>query len=129
MEYKEFINTIKSIATSDTSVDPDEWNSDNNLWGHCEVVSLLAQDFYGGELVRAPLEKHHGFANVCAHCWNRVDGVDVDFTEEQFSNIKHTDLTGEVRSRESLLSHSDTAYRYTLLKKRFEEVQATILHV
>jgi hypothetical protein len=121
MEYEKFLEKIKSVAASETSVDPSGWTSENILWGHCVVVSLIAQDIYGGELVRASIEKHCEHPTVCSHCWNRIDGDDIDFTKEQFPDLNHKELDGEIRSRDTMLDHPDTARRYNVLKNRFDE--------
>lgn len=55
---KYFLDLIKKSARKETSFDPENWNEDNPLRGHCAVVSLLAQDYFGGELIRGSLKDH-----------------------------------------------------------------------
>jgi len=56
-----------------------------------------------------------------SHYWNKAsDGLEIDFTRAQFDYIDEYPLrdTKQERSREELLSNSDTARRYELLKAR-----------
>ena len=121
MKYtkENFTEILKEIADKDTSADPGHWTKENPLWGHCAVVALLAQDYFGGDLIRSSLKEIKKYSHLKSHFWNRLpDGKEVDFTKEQFKDISIEDLDGEVRSRESVLNHTDTIRRYNLLKER-----------
>lgn len=116
-----FPNTLKRISAQDTSADPGGWTAENPLWGHCAVVALLAQDVFGGELVRASLKEYPEYVHLKSHFWNRLpNGEEVDFTSEQYFDMPFRDLEGEVRSRESVLESPDTQRRYALLTERYE---------
>lgn len=116
------LEKIKKVADSDTSADPEHWIEDNPLWGHCAVVALIVQDFYGGTLMRGSLSHIPKYAFLRSHFWNKLpDGREIDFTEEQYADLSFHDLKGEERDRESVLSHPDTVRRYNLLKQRLEE--------
>jgi len=69
----EFAQVLIRICDKETSADPENWSPDNPLWGHCAVASLLAQDVFGGDLVRASLEGTP-FATMRSHYWNRFPG-------------------------------------------------------
>ncbi len=113
-----FLDLIKKAAGRDTSSDPEHWTKENSLWGHCAVVSLLAQDYFGGELVRGSLENTQ-YSSLHSHYWNKLgEGSEVDFTARQFKEGLPT-LDSEIRSRERVLSHPDTQRRYEALKARF----------
>lgn len=120
MNKEEFLNIIKEVASTETSADPEHWDKNNPLWGHCAVVSLLAQDIFGGDLVKGSLKNNQKYAHLRSHIWNRIDDVDEDFTQDQYSDLSYKDLIGEVRSRESIYNHPDTIRRYGLLKGRFD---------
>lgn len=108
------------IAAQDTGADPEHWSKDNPLWGHCAVVSLLAQDLYGGELLRHSLEQVNGYEYLRSHYTNQLpDGRELDFTAAQFTFELPKDLSTETRPRERVLGHPDTQRRYELLKSRF----------
>jgi hypothetical protein len=122
MEKEEFSHKVRQVASQETSLDPDNWKESNPLWGHCVVVSLIAQDIYGGELLRGNL-LNTPFEGMKSHYWNRVDaGEEVDFTEEQFQGNK-PELIGEERTREYLLTNEDTLNRYQLIKDKFEQIE------
>lgn len=117
----EFENMLLSICDTKTSHDPDRWTPNNPLCGHCAVVALLAQDLFGGELLRASLEGTE-FAYMRSHYWNKLpDGTEIDFTDSQFKGCYPENLKPEIREREHLLSHSATKERYEILARRFKE--------
>lgn len=119
MDVKEFLKTINEVANADTSVDPPGWTFDNPLWGHCAVVSLLAQEIFGGELMKGSLGNYPKYAYLRSHIWNRINSQDIDFTESQYRDLSCKDLAGEVRMRDSILNHANTLKRFLLLKERF----------
>jgi hypothetical protein len=123
MNQKEFLEEIRKVANSETSFDPNGWTNKNTLWGHCAVVSLLAQDIFGGEIIKGSLLNHPKYEYVKSHFWNRIDGSDVDFTAEQYNDLSYKDLKGETYPRELILSYLDTVKRFDLLKQRFNGVK------
>ncbi len=123
MTFEQFRHTINTVAEADTSADPTGWTAENPLWGHCAVVTLLAPDYYGGELVRGDLSHNLKYANLRSHYWNRLpDGQEVDFTASQYPDLSFVQLASEVRERARVVSYPDTLKRYHLLKERFEAV-------
>jgi hypothetical protein len=112
---EQFQEVVVKSGRKETSMSPDRWNEENPTLGHCAVVALVAQDIFGGELLRASLEGTE-FAYDRSHYWNLLpDGSEIDFTEAQFEGRKPL-LTGEVRTREYVLSSEVTRQRYELLK-------------
>lgn len=68
------------------TVDPtDGWDAGNPAAGHCDVTSLVVNDFVGGDLMSSDV-----FLNgdrIMAHMWNRLpSAVEIDLTREQFRN-------------------------------------------
>lgn len=115
-----FLEYIRKVADRDTSSDPDNWTVENPLYGHCAVVSLVAQDYFGGELVSASLESIPKYAHLKSHYWNRLpDGTEIDFTREQFTD-ELPKLDGEIKSRDYVLSYPDTKKRYDILRTKLE---------
>ena len=118
----EFSKMISKICACDTSADPEHWSAKNPMWGHCAIVSLLAQDNFGGTLVRRSLEDVAELECLRSHYSNKLsDGMEVDFTLEQFHGKLPASLPKEERPRDRVLSYPDTQKRYELLKSRFEE--------
>jgi hypothetical protein len=112
---------IKQVAAVDTSADPERWIPQNPLWGHCAVTSLIVQDYFGGTLWRIDLSSIPELSYLRSHYLNVLDtGELVDLTCEQFSTPLPESLPFEERSRDSILSHTDTERRYQLLKERLD---------
>lgn len=121
MTLEDFSKIVVEICVRDTSADPEHWSAENPMWGHCAVVALLAQDQFGGTLIRQSLKNITGLEYLHSHYSNRlVNDTEVDFTLEQFSGKLPTSLPREERDRDRVLSHPDTQRRYTLLRGRFE---------
>lgn len=101
-----------------TSADPDGWTAKNRwteknpAFGQCAVTALIVQDYFGGILVRVENEG-------VSHYFNRIGGVEIDLTREQFG----TWAPGEEveREREYVLSFPETKRRYELLTARLVE--------
>lgn len=116
---KEFFNTVlPHIYNADTSSHPKTWNKDNSAQGHCAIVSVLAQEKFGGDIVRVSLAGTE-YENIGSHYFNVIDGKEIDFTISQFKNNPYADIKREKRTREEILSNLDTQRRYDLLKDRF----------
>jgi len=114
-----FKELLPIICDCETSQDSAGWTPKNPLWGHCAVVSLVAQNLFGGELLRASLTEVPGFEHVRSHYWNKLpDGSVDDFTKSQFGDNYPNGLKGEVRNRSYVLSYPETAKRYKLLALR-----------
>lgn len=129
MNQELFLKILTIVAAKDTSADPEGWTPANPLWGHCAVVSLMAQDYFGGVLVRGSLEGISKYAYLRSHFWNRLPEGEIDFTAAQFGDLKCDDLPKEVRPREHVLCHPDTQRRYALLKSRFENGNKNMAYV
>lgn len=120
MDKEKFQQLIRLATSRETSADANGWSEENPLWGHCAVVSLLAQDYFGGGVYRASLEGTE-FSDSGSHYRNEVH----DFTQEQFGDVV-LNLFFEPRTREYLLSNDNTRLRYNLLKAAFERLLADL---
>src|SRR3989344_6887141 len=99
----QFRKILPQICDRETTADALRWDSKLPLWGHCAAVSLLAQNLYGGELMRADLEGTP-FAFMGSHYWNKFpDGTEDDFTASQFGDTYLELKDGGVRTREYVL--------------------------
>lgn len=119
MNTATFQNAVRTICSKETSVNPSQWSEGNPLLGHCAVIALLAQDHFGGLLLRGSLSDTE-FAHLKSHYWNQLpNGSHMDFTAEQFGG-KYPNINGKLRSRGQVLKE-DTKERYQKFKKRFED--------
>ena len=103
---------VRRAWTRSTSADP-RWSDDNPARGQCAVTALVVQDVLGGELRRAVVD-------CVSHYWNRLpDGVELDFTREQFERFVVSHV--ETRERDYVLSFVDTRRRYEELRCRIDK--------
>ncbi len=118
ISLKELEKVLPKICDKETSQDPNGWTPTNPLWGHCAVVSLVAQNLFGGNLLRASLQDTE-FAHMRSHYWNKLaDGSEEDFTKPQFGEHYPQVLKAEPRDRSYVLQYIETAKRYKLLALR-----------
>ncbi|OGN04909.1 MAG: hypothetical protein A2831_02530 [Candidatus Yanofskybacteria bacterium RIFCSPHIGHO2_01_FULL_44_17] len=116
---EQFQTLLPTICDEDTSLDSAGWSTENPLWGHCAIVSLVAQNLFGGELLRASLAETPGLEHMRSHYWNRLgDGSVEDFTKPQFCGNYPSKLKAEPRERSYALSFPETVKRYKLLAWR-----------
>jgi hypothetical protein len=59
------------------------WSPENPSRGHCAVTALTLHDLVGGDLLLA--EVHRAGEKVGYHWWNRLAGIDIDLTRDQFA--------------------------------------------
>ncbi len=122
LSSEQFEQILPEICDEQTSMDPEGWRPDNPLWGHCAVVSLVAQRLFGGTLMRASLEDTT-YAESRSHYINEFDNSNrYDYTAGQFVHGYPEDLQYEERTREYLLSSSETSRRYELLEARLNHI-------
>ncbi len=120
MNKEEFYRNILSICNEDTSSDPINWSKDNPTYGHCAIVSVLAQELFGGVILRKSYIEN-GIEN--SHYLNKLpDNTEIDFTKDQFKgNIPNFSKTEE-RTKDKILSNPNTLKRYNLLISRFKKI-------
>lgn len=122
MTPEEFENTVRQICDAKTSAHGERWTPENPFLGHCTVVSILAQDIFGGDILRADLRGAPGFEDIKWHSWNRLpDGREVDFTASQLEKPIPKGVPIEIRTRENLFSYPTIKDRYEILKSRFKQ--------
>ena len=120
---EEFKALLPAICDRETSPDPKHWTAENPLCGHCAVVALVAQNLFGGELLRASLAEIPEFAHMRSHYWNHLaDGREIDFTAPQFGRHYPQNLKAEVRARSYVIGYPETAKRYELLVSRLTKI-------
>ena len=114
----QFQEILPKICDSRTTLDANGWTPDNPLYGHCAVVSAVANNLFGGKILRASLE-NTPFAHMRSHYINQLpNGNKHDFTKPQFKGIYPQGLKFEERSIEYILKYPDTATRYRELTIR-----------
>lgn len=114
---------LPAVCSFETAQDENGWTPLNPLRGHCAAVSLVAQDLFGGDLMRASLAGTP-FAEMGSHYVNRLpSGVIWDFTAPQFGG-DYPELEFEPRTRQYVMFDPKTdkpreiVSRYKLLSLR-----------
>lgn len=118
MTIEKFQEIIPKICEADTCNLPEDWVREIPTMGHCAIVSILAQELFGGIIVRVSLEGTP-YEKFKSHYLNVIDGKEYDFTLNQFESNPYLNKERQEKSREDLLSHSNTQKRYEVLENRF----------
>jgi hypothetical protein len=116
-----FAALLPSLCKRSTGADPAGWTPQNPLWTHCVVVSMLAQDLFGGTLLRASLVGTP-FEAMHSHYWNLLPEGERDFTAAQFLGQRPTNLEARPIDRVYMERHPPTMARYRELRRQFERV-------
>jgi hypothetical protein len=83
LRFQDVSRALRSSWSAQTS---GGWLADNPARGQCNVTALLANDLFGGNILKTPLPDGD-------HFYNRIDGARIDFTAEQFDTpIGYVDL-------------------------------------
>ncbi len=111
-----FKEILPTICDRETALDPEGWSPENPLWSHCAIVSVKAQEYFGGEILRGSLLEHPEFAHMRSHYWNSIE----DFTAPQFGDRYPAGMQPEIKQRSYILDakYPKTIERYKLLSYR-----------
>ena len=93
----------------------DNWDEYNPSLGQCAITALIVNDYFGGKIMRC-------MTTEGSHYYNLIDNEIVDLTVEQFLGEIPDYNNSEERTRDYLLSNSDTKKRYYLLNKNLQEI-------
>ena len=111
MELAKLEKTLNNIYSKETCYPEcrNQWNEDNKTLGHCAIVALLINDFYGGDICKIKV-------NNISHYFNLIDDKIIDLTSDQFKvdKIDYTDYV--IKTRDDVLKNEDTKNRYEMLK-------------
>ena len=91
----------------------ERWNIDNKTLGHCAVVALLINDYFGGNICKIKI-------NGISHYFNIINDKIIDFTSDQFKVDKIDYSNYVIKTRDEVLNNEDTNKRYQLLKLKFK---------
>ena len=87
----------------------EQWNIDNKTLGHCGIVALLINDYFGGNICKIKI-------NGISHYFNIINDKIIDFTSDQFKVDKIDYSNYVIKTRDEVLNNEDTNERYQLLK-------------
>ena len=111
MELDKLETILNSLYSKETCYPEcrNQWNDDNKTLGHCAIVALIINDYFGGNICKIKV-------NNISHYFNLIDGEIVDLTSEQFkiNDISYANYV--IKTREDVLMNEDTKKRYEILK-------------
>ena len=111
MELDKLETILNSLYSKETCYPEcrNQWNDDNKTLGHCAIVALIINDYFGGNICKIKV-------NNISHYFNLIDGEIVDLTSEQFkiNDISYANYI--IKTREDVLMDEDTKKRYEILK-------------
>lgn len=115
MELDKLETILNSLYSKETCYPEcrNQWNDDNKTLGHCAIVALIINDYFGGYICKIKV-------NNISHYFNLIDGEIVDFTSEQFkiNDISYANYV--IKTREDVLMNEDTKKRYEILKLKIK---------
>lgn len=119
--HNRFRAILLKICTKETCHDTcaDHWSPENPLWGHCAVVSVLAQKIFDGDVTAANIASPRRWMSNRHYRNILPDGTVTDFTRGQFGG-RYPKLSGEKIITNSLVHiRIRGSHRYKLLEQRF----------
>ena len=115
MELDKLETILNSLYSKETCYPEcrNQWNDDNKTLGHCAIVALIINDYFGGYICKIKV-------NSISHYFNLIDGEIVDLTSEQFkiNDISYANYV--IKTREDVLMNEDTKKRYEILKLKIK---------
>ena len=115
MELDKLETILNSLYSKETCYPEcrNQWNDDNKTLGHCAIVALIINDYFGGYICKIKV-------NNISHYFNLIDGEIVDLTSEQFkiNDIYYANYV--IKTREDVLMNEDTKKRYEILKLKIK---------
>lgn len=111
-----FCKAMPYICKKDTAVLPGAYNRHRSLLhGHSDIVTLLAQELFGGNIRRRVVtDQGFRYENILP------DGEIADFLTDDNSGIRQ-DKHHEFCTRDAVLREFNVMTRYTRLRRRFFE--------
>ena len=69
---KKFAELLPNICGRETVRNPEVWTDKNPLIGQCAIVSVIAQEFFGGTLLQTFLNEYPEFAYLRSYFVNEL---------------------------------------------------------
>ena len=93
MEIEKIEKILLNIYSKETCYPKcrDNWNDNNKTLGHCAIVSLIINDYFGGKIYKIKVDG-------IGHYYNVIDDKVVDLTASQFS--KKLIILGKLKRKE-----------------------------
>lgn len=93
MEIEKIEKILLNVYSKETCYPKcrDNWNDNNKTLGHCAIVALIINDYFGGKICKIKVDG-------ISHYFNVIDNKVVDLTASQFN--KKIDYSGKVKKKE-----------------------------
>lgn len=125
MDIEKLESALKQSFSAETCQGRNVWQKDNPAYGHCALVVLIVQDYFGGEIVFASAKLPNN--KEVKHYFNKINNEIIDLTRSQFPSdtiitpkIIPKDFYGDIRK--TLLSYSETLRKYNILREKIEKI-------
>lgn len=89
------------------------WNKELPETGQCYVSARLFQEFFGGEILKVKDKNNE------SHFWNRLNGVEYDFTIKQYKNEKEDLILENIK----IIKEDSINERLDMLRDSFNNFQ------
>ena len=103
---------LEDCWCAETSFWPELWTTAHPSVGQCAVTALVVSDRFGGEILRTVNQD-------VVHYWNRLGGVDVDMTRDQFE-------VWSPQEEPAVISHDELASSGPTLAPRYQRLTAAL---
>lgn len=116
IEMKQYLDKLYKQCSRDTCYPKvaSMWSIDNRLYGHCAIVSLIINDYFGGKIIKCKLKEEN-----ISHYYNEINGEIIDATINQYKYLP-TKMDIHYVEREEILDNPNTMERYIKLKSCIE---------
>ena len=114
MTIKELGQKLHKVYSKETCYSKcrEAWSSNNPTFGHCAIVALIVNDYFGGDICKINKDG-------ISHYFNYIGNEIIDLTSSQFDDdLYYTDRI--VRDRKGLLENPETFERYSTLKEKLD---------
>jgi hypothetical protein len=91
--------------------DSPNWSLSNPSVGQCAITALVVNHYFGGKIISGVSD------DGIYHFWNKIYGIKIDFTKDQF-RMKKKFKNIKVWNRGELLETGDVQNRYYMLLER-----------
>lgn len=111
LSINDFEKILRQVWSMETCYEifKKDWNKELSEIGQCYVSARLFQEFFGGDILKAKDKNNE------SHFWNRLGGVEYDFTINQYKNGKEDLVLENIK----IIKEDSINERLDILRDRF----------
>jgi len=92
----------------------ENWSKENRAIWQCAITAMLVKEILWWDILKAYVSNYW-----FSHFWNLIDGKEIDFTYDQFTNWEPIFENKKIANFDKLKSNEDTNNRFKILKEKF----------